>query len=311
MHPTLFSIGKVGIPTYTVLLDLGLILGLVLTYFEGKRWLRKPDLALDLGLWTVIGGIVGGRAGYVLTYLSTFRENWAQAFQIWKGGLTFLGAFVGGLVVLSIFGLVQRRSKERVSLWQMADVLVPGLALGIVFGWAACLMGGCAYGATGQGFGTMVLPDIYGIEQMRYATQIAGLIQAGLLFALFWFLRGRWPFAGAAFLMYSLLYFGGQFFVEFVRGDEALYFGRFRMGQIIEMALVGASAAGLLILWWRARRGGEEIDEEAEEDEEIAAAAEEIEEGGIGDAAEIPLWDAVEDEGEPAEGAGEPEPRGE
>jgi phosphatidylglycerol---prolipoprotein diacylglyceryl transferase len=315
MYPTLITIGKVGIPTYTVLLDLGLILGLVLTYYEGKRWLGKPDLGLDLGLWTVIGGIVGGRIGYVLTYLSTFRENWVQMFQIWKGGLTFLGAFVGGLVVLGIFALAQRRSKEKISLWQMADVLVPGLALGIVFGWAACLMGGCAYGATGQGFGYMVLPDIYGLEQMRFATQIAGLIQAGLLFILVWLMRNRWPFAGAAFLMYCLLYFGGQFFLEFVRGDEALYFGPFRMGQIIELVLVAASAAGLLILWWRSRRQEEEIEDE-EESEEAAGAAEEGEEDGIGNAAEIPLLDEVEEdagaeEAGPAEEAGDAEMKGE
>jgi len=288
MYPTLFAIGKVAIPTYTVLLDLGLILGLVLTYFEGKRLLRRPDLALDLGLWTVIGGIVGGRIGYVLTYLSTFAENWVQVFQIWKGGLTFLGAFVGGLVVLGIFALAQRRSKERVSLWRMADVLVPGLALGIVFGWAACLMGGCAYGAEGQGFGTMVLPDIYGVAQTRFATQIAGLIQAGLLFIFAWLMRNRWPFSGAAFLMVCLLYFGGQFFVEFVRGDEALYFGPFRLGQIVEMVLVAASAAGLLILWWRSRRQGKDVDE-------IEETIAEIEDDSIEDAAEIPVLDEVEE----------------
>jgi len=268
MYPTLFTIGKVSVPTYTILLDLGLILGLVLTYFEGKRQLGRSDLALDLGLWTVIGGIVGGRIGYVLTYLSTFRENWAQIFQIWKGGLTFLGAFVGGLVVLGLFALAQRRSKDRISFWQLADVLVPGLALGVVLGWAACLLGGCAYGVVGKGFGYMALPDIYGVQQMRFATQIVGLIQAGVLFILFWFLRNRWPFAGAAFLMYSLLYFGGQFFLEFVRGDEALYFGPFRLGQIVEMVLVAASAAALLILWWRSRLQGEEAEEEEEIEEE-------------------------------------------
>jgi hypothetical protein len=49
MHPTLFTIGKWSIPTYTVLLDLGLILGLVLTYFEGKRLLGKGETALELG----------------------------------------------------------------------------------------------------------------------------------------------------------------------------------------------------------------------------------------------------------------------
>jgi phosphatidylglycerol:prolipoprotein diacylglycerol transferase len=268
MYPTLFTIGKVAVPSYTVLLDLGLILGLVLTYFEGKRQLGRSDLALDLGLWTVIGGIVGGRIGYVLTYLSAFREKWVQIFQIWKGGLTFLGAFVGGLVVLGLFALAQRRGKDPISFWQLADVLVLGLALGVVLGWAACLLGGCSYGVLGRGFGYMALPDIYGVQQVRFATQIVGLIQAGVLFILFWFLRNRWPFAGAAFLMYSLLYFGGQFFLEFVRGDEALYFGPFRLGQIIEMVLVGASAAGLLILWWRSRRQEEEV-EEADEVEEI------------------------------------------
>ncbi len=274
MYPTLFTFGKVSIPSYTVLLDLGLILGLLLTYFEGKRQLGKSDLALDLGLWTVIGGIVGGRLGYVLTHLSRYSENWVGVFKIWEGGLWFLGAFLGGLVVLGIFALAQRRSQDRVSLWQLADVLVPGLALGVVLGWAACLMGGCAYGATGQGLGYMVLPTVDDLApQMRFATQIVGLIQAGVLFILFWFLRNRWPFAGAAFLMYSLLYFGGQFFLEFMRGDEALYFGPFRLGQIIELVLVIASAAGLFILWWRSQRQGEEA-EEVEEVEEIEEAGE-------------------------------------
>ena len=64
MYPTLFTIGKMSIPTYTVLLDLGLILGLVITYFEGKRKLGSAEMALDLGLWTVIGGIVGGVLGH-------------------------------------------------------------------------------------------------------------------------------------------------------------------------------------------------------------------------------------------------------
>jgi phosphatidylglycerol---prolipoprotein diacylglyceryl transferase len=272
MYPTLFTIGNVSIPAYTVLLDLGLILGLLLTYYEGKRQLGKADLALDLGLWTVIGGIVGGRIGYVLSDLSKFRTDWVQVFQIWKGGLTFLGAFLGGLVVLCVFALAQRRSQDPVSFWQLADVLVPGLALGVVFGWAACLLGGCAYGAIGNGFGYLALPTVDDLApQMRFATQIVGLIQAGVLFILFWLMRGRWPFAGAASLMYTLLYFGGQFFLEFVRGDKALYYGPFRLGQIIELVLAVASAVGLLILWWRFRRQGEEVEEteEAEEIEEI------------------------------------------
>ena len=52
-------------------------------------------------------------------------------------------------------------------------------------------MGGCAYGAVGEGLGYAILPDIYGIEAYRFATQAAALGFALLLFAGVWLLRGK------------------------------------------------------------------------------------------------------------------------
>lgn len=254
MHPTLFTIGRFSIPTYTILLDLGLILGLVLTYFEGKRQLKDGALALDLGLWAVIGGIVGGRMGYVLANWRVFGEDWARVLRIWEGGLSFHGAFLGGLLVMILFALLRQRGERPVSFWELADVVTPGLALGIAFGWVACLMGGCAYGVLGEGFGHAILPDIYGVEASRFATQVAGLAFSVVLFAGFWLLRGHWPFAGASFLMYGLLYFSGQFFLEFTRGDEAIYLGPWRLAQWLDLALALAAAVGLLLLWWQASK---------------------------------------------------------
>jgi phosphatidylglycerol:prolipoprotein diacylglycerol transferase len=253
MYPILFTIGKLNIPTYTVLLDLGLILGLLLTYLEGKRQFKDGTLALDSGLWAVIGGIAGGRIGYVLANLDAFSEDWARVLRIWEGGLSFHGAFLGGLLVMVLFAQLYRRDERSVSFWELVDVVTPGLSLGIAFGWAACLMGGCAYGALGEGFGYAVLPDLYGVEASRFATQVAGLAFSLLLFIGFWLLRGHWPFAGAAFLMYGLLYSAGQFFLEFTRGDEAIYVGPWRLAQVLDLVLVLAAAAGLLVLWWQAR----------------------------------------------------------
>ena len=253
MHPTLFTIGSLNVPTYTVLLDLGLILGLVLTYFEGKRVLGSTETALDLGLWAVIGGIVGGRLGYILANWNAFSEDWGRAFRIWEGGLAFHGALLGGLAVMVAFWFLQRRREDAFSFWQLADVVTPGLALGLVFGWAACLFGGCAYGILGQGFGYAVLPDIYGVTASRFATQAVGLIWALLLFITFWLLRKRWPFPGSAFLMYLLLYFGGQFFLEFTRGDEAIYLGPWRLAQVLDLIIALVAAAGVLVLWWQDR----------------------------------------------------------
>lgn len=261
MHPTLFTIGKTAIPTYTVLLDLGLILGLVLTYLEGKRKLQDGTLALDLGLWVVVGGIVGARIAYVAANWNVFGQDPVRILRIWEGGLSFHGAVLGGLLVMFFFSLLHEQGPDAVSFWELGDVLTSGLSLGIAFGWAACLMGGCAYGMLGEGFGTMILPDIFGVEAPRYATQVAGLTFSLLLFAGFWLLRDRWPFPGASFLMFTLLYFGGLFLLDFTRGDEAIYAGPWRLTQLLNLVLALAAAVGLLILWWQDRTQPEPMDE--------------------------------------------------
>jgi phosphatidylglycerol:prolipoprotein diacylglycerol transferase len=257
MYPTLFAIGRWNIPTYTVLLDLGLILGLLLTYFEGRRRLGDGSIALDLGLWAVIGGIVGGRIAYVLANWNLFSGDWVRALRIWEGGLSFHGAFLAGLLVMVAFALLRQRSESPISLWILSDILSPGLALGIAFGWIGCLMGGCAYGISGQGFGYAVLPDLYGIEASRFATQAVGIAFALLLFVGTWLARRSWPFSGATFLIYVLLYFGGQFFLEFTRGDEAIYVGPWRLAQVLNLILALSAAVGLLALWWLSGQEGE------------------------------------------------------
>lgn len=280
MHPILFTIGKYDISSYTVLLDLGLILGLVVAYLEGKRVLGNGEAALDAGLWTIVGGIVGGRIGFVLGNLEVFSENWARALRIWEGGLSFHGAFLGGLAALILVGYLQSRSAGQgflTYLLKLADALTVSLAVGLFFGWAACLLGGCAYGATGEGLGYAVLPDLYGVEASRFATQAVGAAFSLLLLVVFWLMRRRWPFPGAAFLMLLLLYFGGVFFLEFTRGDEAIYVSGWRLAQVVDLALAVLAGAGLLALWWTSRDGeaiveeGEEPAKEAEKPEEEIA----------------------------------------
>jgi phosphatidylglycerol:prolipoprotein diacylglycerol transferase len=256
MHPTLFSIGKWSIPSYSLLLMLGSVLGLVLTYLEGKRLLGSGEKGLDLGLWALVGGVVAGRFAYVVANWRVFAEDWARAIRIWEGGLSFHGAFLGGFLALVIFARVHSQERDPVPFWRCTDTVTVGLALSIAFGWAACLMGGCAYGLVGQGIGTMILPDLFGVEAPRFATQIAGLVYSLALFVGFCLVRKNWPFEGAAFLMFVLFYFAGMFFLEFARGDEAISVGRWRLTQAIDVALALSAAVALLVLWRLARRAG-------------------------------------------------------
>ncbi len=307
MYPTLFTIGNLHVPTYTVLLDLGLILGLLLTYYEGRRKLNRGAVALDLGLWAVIGGILGGRIGYVLAHLGVFSEDWVSVIRIWEGGLSFHGAILGGLLVMILFAYLQKREEEPVPFWQLADLVVPGVAVGIAFGWAACLMGGCAYGIPGEGLFYALLPDIYGVAASRFATQAVGVGISLILFLSVWLMRRRWPFAGASFLFYALLYFAIQFFLGFTRGDEAIYLSSWRLTQVLDLALAAAAAVGLLMLWWRWRTVGEDEPDSAGEEPEGggeatgAVAVEDEDQGLVAEEPAPPLPEMPAERDEPAD----------
>ena len=95
--------------------------------------------------------------------------------------------------------------------WTMADLVAPGLALGLAFGWAACLMGGCAYGSVGDSALDLYLPDLYGVEAPRFATQVAGLTLSLVLLVIFWSQRRRLPFAGASLPCLFCSTFPGSF----------------------------------------------------------------------------------------------------
>jgi prolipoprotein diacylglyceryltransferase len=83
---------------------------------------------------------------------------------------------------------------------------------------------------------------------------VAGLAFSLMLFIGFWLLRKHWPFPGAAFLMYVLLYFSGAFFLEFTRGDEAILLGPWRLTQVLDLVLALSAAVGLLVLWRQAQK---------------------------------------------------------
>jgi phosphatidylglycerol:prolipoprotein diacylglycerol transferase len=254
MYPTLFSIGRLSVQTYTVVLDLGLILGLVLAYAAGRRALFRGETVVEAGLWAIVAGIAGGRLGYVVVNWAAFQDDLLRIVRIWEGGLSFHAAFLGGFLALLIFAWLH--GYDAATWWRLVDALTPGVAVAVLFGWAACLFAGCAYGAVGEGIGYLVLPDLYGVAASRFATQLAAMVYGLLLLVGVLLLRGRWPFPGAAFLLYVTLYFAGHFFLGFTRGDEAVYAGPWRLGQVIDLVFMLVAAMVLLALWWQARRPG-------------------------------------------------------
>lgn len=255
MHPVLFHIGHSAVYSYTILLGIGLICGLGLACLECRRLLGSPGPAVDAALFVLVAAVIGGRLGYVAQHQAYFAENPGEAFLLWQGGLAFWGAFPVGMVALAAYAWHQGRGRSPApTFWSLADAAVPSLALGQVFGWLGCLAHGCAYGRTGEGLLYRYLSDIYGVSASRFATQAVGAALSLVVFAMVWLWRKRWPFHGFGFSVYVLFCFGGQFLLDFTRGDKALYVNSWRISQLVALGLVAWAVISLGYLWQK--KGG-------------------------------------------------------
>jgi phosphatidylglycerol:prolipoprotein diacylglycerol transferase len=242
MHPILFRLGTLPVRTYTVLLDLGLLAGLALAFWLWRRRGQPAATFVDAVACALAGAVAGGRALYVALNWAYFSVHTPEIFTVWTGGVSFHGAVVGGALGITLYALLARRPG-----WALADAGALGLALGGVFGWAACLAAGCAYGIVGEGAFFWLSPDIYGIEAPRLAVQVFGMAHSALtLFILLLLVKGR-ARAGLLLGVYLLAYMGGQFVLEFGRGDETLYFGGLRIAQILD-AVLALAGVGLILL---------------------------------------------------------------
>ncbi len=95
----------------------------------------------DLLIVLFIFGLMGAR----LVYMWQFNVPWQKFFRIWEGGIVLYGGIIGGaLAFIAFHHFVFKRFN--VTLWQMADLAAPCVAIGVAFGRVGCLLNGCCWG---------------------------------------------------------------------------------------------------------------------------------------------------------------------
>jgi len=242
--PTILHLGPFAVSSYAAFVSAGIIAGLLVTFLEGRSRRQDAVPTMDAALWSLVAGVIGGRITYVALYWPYFASHRAEIISFSRGGLTFQGAFMAGLLALLAYSLWNGKS-----FWRLADTMAPGLALGQAIGWIGCLMRGCGYGVVARGPLAYDLRDSYGILAFRYPTQaMISLLNLGIFVVLLSLsrtnARGRLPL-GTLAALYLALNSAGLFLLEFLRADETLYFGTLRWSQFVE---VGEFAAALLAL---------------------------------------------------------------
>lgn len=235
MHPVLGRYGPFMITSYEVLLGLGIASCAAL-----MAWLTRDDPQqrrsfIDGLLFAIFAGLVGGRIVFVLSEWGYYSEQPGQIWLAWRGGLSYHGVLVAGLLTLWLW--TRWRGQPFAPL---AGLAAPLLALMSVIGWIACWFEGCAYGRmTDRGMLSSDLPDSYGVFELRYQTQLIGFALSLIVLVLALILIRRIRPMQLFWLVIALLA-SSRFIVTLYRGDAAPVVGAYRIDTIADglMALI-------------------------------------------------------------------------
>ena len=239
MYPILGRFSGGFLFSYTAAYALGILAGLFLT----SRLARNTTASNWLAAWLtiMIGALIGGRLGFVFWRWDYFQQRPHQAFELWRGGLSYWGALLGGLLALWLWTRWQKRP-----FLTYANLFTPAFVLIHAVGWLACYLEGCAYGRTTFiGFLAADLPDEFGIYAVRYQTQMIGFFLTLILFV---FLLWLWLRGCNARLFWIALFFLGciQLSTTFLRGDPFLQIETRRLDTIFSGVLILVSSLAML-----------------------------------------------------------------
>jgi len=245
MHPVLFRIGDFYIPSYGVLIAVGIFVAITIGSYRMKKRGLPSEVMYDLGFVTIIFGFLGARILYILTNFQEFLSD-PGSIIFSRSGFVFLGGLVGGIVA----GIIYLKKKGYPVL-HVADISAASLAIGHGVGRLACYAAGCCFGGVCQNpnlgitFPPVVIP---GTENSEYGPQLfynaysehlheglitpeavhslhvwpVQLMESFGLFAiagvLIWFGRKN-RFPGVTLALYLCLYSVLRFMLEFLRGD--------------------------------------------------------------------------------------------
>lgn len=251
------QVGPLSIYWYGVIIALGAALGLYIATKEADRRGLQKDLIVDLIVFAIPVAILCARIYYVIFEWERYAGGplW-KIFAIWEGGIAIHGALIGSVLTAIIYTRI-----KKVSFWQIADIVAPGLILGQAIGRWGNFMNQEAHGgpiaeSTYNSF-HQYLPDfimnnmcIDGV--MYHPTFLYESFWNILVLVLLLVLRRYNPLRGEVFLSYIVAYSVGRYFIEGLRTDSLYAFGEVRMAQLISILLI----VGVVVLAIYRRKSG-------------------------------------------------------
>ena len=213
----------------------------------------SPKALADLIFYAAIGGVLGGRLGYVLFYnFGEYLANPWELLAVWRGGMSFHGGLLGGAAGLWWFTRADHRS-----FLATTDFFLPVVPIGLGLGRLANFVNQELWGAPTQlPWGVLFTAPLAGGVPRHPSQLYEALLEGLLLYGLLAWFRRRSPRVGSVTGVFLLAYAVCRFAVEFVREPDAhlgyLLGGWLTLGQVLclPMFLLGVG----LLCWAPGRR---------------------------------------------------------
>ena len=251
-----FEVGPFRVHFYALFILTGIAFAI---WFGNRRFIARGGSSgaiLDIALWAVPSGIIGGRFYHVITHADYYFHQGAdltKVFAIWEGGLAIYGALAFGTL-----GAFWGARSAGIRFLSFADAIAPGVivaqAIGRLgnyfnnelFGLPTTLPWGLEISPLNEAYPQGLPPGV-----LFHPTFLYEIIWNLLGFAaLVWLDRKfhlRW---GRLFGLYLVTYSIGRAFIESIRIDPSDYY--FGLRTNVWSAIFGA-AVGLALIWWSRR----------------------------------------------------------
>lgn len=201
---------------YALCILLGIVVGLVVTNRRLVARGVESWLILDISLFAIPLGIVGGRAYHVITHPADYfaGQDIARVFYVWEGGLAIFGALilgaVGGWIGCRVSGL---------RFTALLDAIAPGLIIAQALGRFGNYFNQELYG------GPTDLPWGLEIDSLNPAFPLG--LPAGTLFHPTFLYEALWNVLGAV----VIIWMGRRFSLQWGR-NFAVYLVWYGVGRI-------------------------------------------------------------------------------
>ena len=244
----MLELGPLKIHFYGVIIALGLVLAVLYGWKRAKPLGFDQDKMTDGVLWIVPLAVFCARLYYCAFKWQEngYADNPIRILYIWEGGLAIYGGVLGAIVGVIIYCKV-----NKVSLPALLDLVALGFLIGQMVGRWGNFFNREAFGGDTDWFLRMGLFNTYTQKwEYHHPTFLYESVWNFIGFLILHFASKHKQYDGQIALGYAAWYGFGRMLIEGLRTDS-LYWGPFRVSQVLGFASFAAAAVVLIIMAFR------------------------------------------------------------